>query len=66
VTLKRIKKWLHFTVVRIFMFIKPTSSIIFHLNVNKAEVNRITNVNMIHILHVACKPTSKTMAHVCW
>ena len=50
VTLKRTKKWLHFTVARILMFIKHTSSILFYLNINKAEVNRITDINMIYIL----------------
>jgi hypothetical protein len=49
VTLNRIKKWLHFTVAGIFMFIKPASSIPVYLNINKAEVHRITNINMIYI-----------------
>jgi hypothetical protein len=31
------------------MFIKPIRSILFYLNVNKAEVNRITNINNIYI-----------------
>jgi len=31
------------------MFIKPTGSILFYLNINKAEVNRITNINKIYI-----------------
>jgi hypothetical protein len=31
------------------MFIKPTSSIPVYLNINKAEVHSVTNINMIYI-----------------